>query len=256
MPATTDPAPTPTLLRLDGFGAPHAFTLRPGGASEGPFAGLNLGLSTGDDPDRVARNRAAALEAFGADSARVQAVQQVHGARVAAPGPGWFEAEADAMTSATAGTTLVVGAADCLPLLAYDPDGPAVGAAHCGWRGVVAGVVGALIEAMRARHGARPHRLVLALLPAIGADCYQVGPEVVAAFAEAGFDAGVARPDSEGRHRLDLAAAVAEAARGAGVTAPPLRAERCTHCEPDWFYSHRRDGRRTGRHWAMVRVPG
>lgn len=243
-------------LRLDAFGAPHAFTTRAGGVSEGPFASLNLGLSTGDDPQRVAENRERVLRAFGARARHVSAARQVHGARVASEGPGWFEEEADAMTSADPRVTLVIGAADCLPLLLHDPKRGAVGAAHCGWRGMSAGVVEAVVRAMAARHGSHPVDLRVALGPAIHGCCYQVGAEVVEAFAASGFPEGAARRDAEGRFRLDLPGAARWALARAGVPEANVAiADACTHCDRDRFFSHRRDGERTGRQWALVRAP-
>lgn len=244
------------MLRVVGFEAPHGFTLRAGGVSAAPYDTLNLGLSTGDDPGRVARNRERALAACAARPGRVHAVRQVHGARVAPEGAGWFEAEADAVTSATPGDVLLLGAADCLPLLVLDPRTGAAGAAHCGWRGLASGVVDALVDALRERYGAAPAHLRSALLPAIAPACYQVGPEVAEAFREGGFPAALTPLDDEGRHRLDLTGAVRHALGRAGVEAPPHEAGSCTHCEPRRFFSHRRDGRRTGRHWAWLRVPG
>lgn len=244
-------------MRAGGFAPPHAFTQRQGGTSEGAYASLNLGLSTGDAPDRVARNRELALSAFGTDASRVLAVRQVHGARVAAEGAGWFEAEADAMTSGDPRLTLVIGAADCLPVLVHDPASGAVGAAHCGWRGLRDGVIGAVVDAMRRRHGSDPSRLGVALGPCIGPCCYQVGAEVVGAFRRAGFPFAVAVPDRGERFRLDLPAAARWALTRAGVRPDAVvGATACTHCDPVRFYSHRRDGGRTGRHWAMVRASG
>ncbi len=238
------------------FGAPHAITTRAGGVSQGPFASLNLGLSSGDDATRVEANRRRALQAFGVPRTAVTAFHQVHGDRVLEAEPSWFAEEADAATSTTPGLALVVSVADCFPLLFFDPVRGAVGIAHCGWRGTPKGLAGSVVTALAQRHGCDPADVRVLIGPGIRGPCYQVGPEVAAAFAESGFPEAVAWPDDEGRFRLDLVAANRFALQAAGVQAALVHdTELCTHCHPSRFFSYRRDLGRTGRHWAMVRTP-
>jgi polyphenol oxidase len=252
-----DDGQDPAILTLAGFGALHGFTTRAGGVSKGPFASRNLGLSSGDDPSAVETNRTRLLAELGFSRERVCAFHQVHGTRVLLAEPGWFEEEADAAVTDDPELLLVVSGADCLPLLFHDPVRGAVGAAHAGWRGTAAGIAARVVEAMTAHFGSRPADLRVAIGPGILGDCYQVGPEVVAAFTEAGFPADVARPDAQAdRFLLDLVAANRAVLSGAGVPLDRVRSvDRCTHCEPATFYSHRRDQGRTGRHWAFVALP-
>ncbi|MEJ2290188.1 MAG: peptidoglycan editing factor PgeF [Deinococcales bacterium] len=256
-PPPTHPGAEPlTVLTAPDLPWPHGFTLRGGGVSDGAYASLNLGLSSGDAPEAVEANRDRLLAALGYGRDDVCAFHQVHGRRVLDGTPGWFVEQADAATSATPGRLLVVSVADCLPLLFVDPVRGAVGAAHCGWRGTVQGLAGEVVRAMSQRYGSRPADLRVAIGPGIQGPCYQVGPEVVRAYREAGFPDDLATPDDEGRHRLDLVAANRFVLEGAGVR--PQRvwsAAACTHCEPDRFYSHRRDAGVTGRHWAFIGVP-
>lgn len=235
---------------------PHGFTLRAGGVSRGPYASLNLGLSSGDAAERVEANRERVLAALGVRRGQVCAFHQVHGTRVLDGAPSWFKERADAATSAAPGRLLVVSVADCLPLLFYDPDSHAVGAAHCGWRGTLGGLAHEVVARMAERYGSRPERLRVAIGPGIQGSCYQVGDEVVAAYREAGFPVELAVPDDEGRHRLDLVAANRWALARAGVPGDRVwSADVCTHCDVDRCFSHRRDGGVTGRHWAFIRVP-
>lgn len=236
---------------------PHGFTLRSGGVSTGPYASLNLGLSSGDEPSRVEANRDRLLAALGVSREDVCAFHQVHGTRVLDGSPSWFTERADAATSAVPGRLLVVSVADCLPLLFFDRASGAVAAAHCGWRGTLAGLARMVVAHMRARYGSRPDDLTVAVGPGIQGACYQVGGEVARAYRQAGFPAGLARPDAEGRYRLDLVAANRWLLEREGV--PPERvwsADVCTHCDPERFFSHRRDRGITGRHWAFIGVPG
>lgn len=249
-------APVLERLTASNLPIPHAFFSRVGGRSEGPFQGLNLGLSSGDRPEKVAANRDMALSAFGASRATTCAFHQVHSARVLEAEPSWFELEADAAVTDNPDLLLVISVADCFPLLFFDARVPAVGAAHCGWRGTVKGIAGAAVEKMTALYGSRPEDIRVAIGPGIRRDCYQVGAEVVAAFKEAGFPTEVAVPDDEGRFRLDLAVANRWLLTRVGVKDEHVEdLGLCTHCEPSRFYSYRRDHGVTGRHWAVIRLP-
>lgn len=254
--SSTPQKDAPRVLTAPGLVWPHGFTLRSGGVSQGAFASLNLGLSSGDDPDRVRANRDAVLAGLGTSREQVCAFHQVHGARVLDGTPSWFTERADAATTATPGRLLVVSVADCLPLLFFDPANGAVGAAHCGWRGTLAGLAGEVVARMAQRYGSRPEDLSVAIGPGIQGACYQVGDEVVAAFRRAGFPESLATPDADGRHRLDLAAANRWLLGRAGVGPGRIWSSGlCTHCDTERFYSHRRDAGETGRHWAFIGVP-
>jgi polyphenol oxidase len=166
------------LAALDGLR--HAFFDRHGGVSEGIFASLNCGYSSGDDPQLVADNRARALRRLGLAPESLCTVRQVHGADVlvarrAEPGrPG---IAADALVTDRAGLTLGVLSADCAPVLLADPAARVIGAAHAGWRGALAGVIEATVRAM-AELGARPERTSAAVGPCIAQPSYEVGPEL------------------------------------------------------------------------------
>jgi len=246
----------PSVLVAPDLPWPHGFTLRGGGVSAGAFTSLNLGLSSGDARDAVEANRDRLLAALGYARADVCAFEQVHGDRVLAGDAGWFTERADAATTDVPGRLLVVSVADCYPLLFHDPTRGAVAAAHCGWRGTVAGLAARVVERMVVRYGSDPSDLRVAIGPGIGADCYQVGPEVVDAYRGAGFPSDVATPDDEGRHRLDLVAANRWTLLRAGIRPEHIwSAGTCTHCEPARYFSHRRDAGVTGRHWAFIGVP-
>ena len=252
------PGGTPQLLRLDAFPAPHAFTTRRGGVSRGAFSELNLGRSVDDDPDAVSENRRRVLDAFGADPSRTATVHQVHGTRVVDAREAGPDVRADGIVSDDPSWTLAVSVADCVPVLMVDPAHGAVAALHAGWRGVVAGVVDAGIEELVGRYGARPDRLRVAIGPHISGPRYQVGAEVVGAFAQAGFPESVARPDPDaaGRFLLSLDAAVRVALARSGVRPRHVHdGGWCTASDPRRFFSHRRDRGASGRHWALLRPP-
>ena len=159
------------------------------GVSAAPFDSLNLGARWGDAAATVEENRRRLLRAVGV-AGPLYVARQVHGAAVARVRAGDDPAaiariEADALITDDPGVALGVFVADCIPALIVDPRTGAVAAAHAGWRGTVAGVLPAAVRALVRRFGARPGDLRVALGPAIGPCCFEVGAEVVAAFAAA-----------------------------------------------------------------------
>ncbi|HKB74310.1 MAG TPA: laccase domain-containing protein, partial [Burkholderiales bacterium] len=112
----------------------HALiTTRDGGVSSGKFASLNLSMRVGDDPRRVARNRAILRACLPAEPAWVK---QVHGTAVIDAARATPDAEADGIVTQTPGRVCAVMVADCLPVLLSDREGKSVGIAHAGWRGL------------------------------------------------------------------------------------------------------------------------
>ncbi len=235
-------------IALEVDGARVAFTDRHGGVSIPPYDTANLGFATGDDPDAVTENRRrVAHELADAPDARGWAwVRQVHGAGVVevdAPGGG---GDGDALVTVGTGVSLVVLAADCAPI-ALVADG-AVAAVHCGWRGLVAGVLEAAVRVVRGR-GGRPVRAVIG--PCISAAHYEFGSgELDQVTRRLGTAVG-GRTESGGL-ALDLRAGVGVALASAGVD-DRTDVDVCTFASDDYF-SHRRDGV-TGRQALIVGRP-
>ena len=196
----------------------HGFFTRQGGVSRGPFASLNVGLGSGDDPDHVAENRRRAGIALGAR--RLYTPYQVHGTTVVeVTERTTTRARADAVITRRPGLAVGVVTADCAPVLIAAPRAGIVGAVHAGWRGAVAGVIEATLAAF-ARLGAPAGDLVAAVGPAIGRDSYEVGEEVRAAARAAwpGADAFFHPAARADRWLFDLPGFVAARLRRAGVT--------------------------------------
>jgi YfiH family protein len=234
-------------------GGRAAFSTRRGGSSEGAFSSLNLGILTEDDPVAVARNRETLASALDRDPEAVAIGLQVHGVQVEShldrpARPGYARRgslpEADGHATAHPDVTPLVLVADCVPLV-LSADG-AVAAVHCGWRGVAAGIVGKAVEAVGELADTTATGVSAALGPGIRQCCYEVGEAVVGA-----FDAGRARLLRDGR--FDLAAAIAIELERAGVD-PAAIADCgvCTSCHRELFFSHRRDGRVTGRQAGLA----
>ena len=225
-------------------GAVLAFSTRCGGVSAPPFDTLNLGRSTVDRPEAVAENRRRFLAALGLDMHVIATAGQVHGTEVVeVTGPGHHPG-CDALVTRTPGLALAVTTADCMPLL-FTTAG-AIAAAHSGWRGTAAGMPRVALQAVCDAAGVPPAEVHVHLGPCIRACCYEVGPDVVDR-----FPASVVRPSGD-RWRLDLPSAARAQLLEAGVRPDAIEdVDACTACQPMWYFSHRRDAGRTGRHWAV-----
>lgn len=230
--------PLPRGLRL-------AFTTRRGGVSAPPYDTLNLGRSTSDRPEAVEENRHRVLSALGFDPARLATMGQVHGATIArVDRPGLFT-QCDGAVTTTRGVAIAATGADCLPILFVQGD--AVGAAHAGWRGVVAGVAEATLAAACEAAALPADRARAHLGPCIRGCCYEVGPDVASQFPHE------ALRRSERGVRLDLPTAVCMRLVAAGMPREAIEdTGACTACEPSRYFSHRRDRGTTGRQWGVI----
>lgn len=225
-------------------GAAVAFSTRLGGVSEPPFESLNLGILTGDEHDAVLENRVRLAVALGLRPDRVLIGLQVHGAKLQTHSeaqrpspyarPGSPLPEVDGHATAVPGLAPLVLVADCLPVALAGPGG--VTMLHCGWRGLAAGLVARGVDAVDAD--------AAAIGPGIGPCCYQVGPEVLERFADLGD--GIADGPM-----LDLAEVARRQLVAAGVE-QVVASDLCTSCNPDLFFSHRRDRGRSGRQAGLV----
>lgn len=216
-------------------GARVWFFTRLGGVSEQPYDSLNVSVKVGDGEAAVSENLRLIREAMqGRDSAWVR---QVAGDRVVrVPGPG-LAGVADALVTDEEGFSLAVAVADCVPVALVGERG--VGMVHSGWRGTLAGVA-----AKAARELGDPG-LRAYIGPCIRGCCYEVSGELARTFAGR-FGEGVI----SGRY-LSLPAAIRVSLAGAGVR-EIHDLGLCSGCRPDLFYSHRKQGPRTGRNLAAV----
>jgi purine-nucleoside/S-methyl-5'-thioadenosine phosphorylase / adenosine deaminase len=228
-------------------GAEVIFTTRNGGVSEGPYKSLNLGILTNDDAECVSENRRRLADAIGLDPGAIAMGWQVHGTelhewdappptgRNAYAAPGAELPRVDGHVTGERDLGLIVLVADCLPVALASRERVAM--LHCGWRGLAAGIVERALEGFDDTPAA-------AIGPGIGGCCYEVGEEVLEAFADVGGAA-------QGR-MLDLRAVARGRLEAGGVTEVE-DVDMCTSCRPDLFFSHRRDGGVTGRQAGLVR---
>jgi polyphenol oxidase len=277
----------------------HGFSTRVGGASlQNGSRTMNLGFVEWDEPSRVERNRREFFTALGARNMEPVMLRQFHSSfvqivpcgrqkasvrekKALSPGaPRPRAGRGDALATRERGLLLTVQTADCVPILLADPRRHVVAAIHAGWRGTVARIAEKAVGRLRIHFGTRPQDLWVAIGPAIGVCCYEVGVDVAREFDsqfacaskwfEGPFEGlaaedeptpflwlqtappGHARPRQA---RLDLAAANRWQLENAGVAPERISAcGLCTSCRNDWFFSYRREGARTGRMMAAIGI--
>jgi len=229
-------------------------TTRSGGVSAGPFGGpeggggMNLGLSTGDDRERVRTNRGLLRSALPAEPCWLR---QAHGAAVVDASKPDDLVEADAAFTSEPNVVCVVSVADCMPVFLAERQGRCVAVAHAGWRGLAAGVIQNSVTAMRQQLGEREAHILAWLGPSIGPARFEVGTDVLEAMratlprAAEGFIPIAGRKflaSLPALTRQALAQVGVEDIGGGGL---------CTFSDASRFYSFRRD-RVTGRHAAVI----
>jgi polyphenol oxidase len=223
------------------------------------------GLDPGKDASPV--DRIAAW--MGVRPADVRRLRQVHGNAVhmALPAPHEGDPpEGDALVTNVPGLVLAVRTADCVPVLLAAPNGRAVAAIHAGWRGLAARVLQAAVERLRAAFAVTPASIVAALGPSMGPEHYEVGPDVLEVFRQAGHaeersvrwfcksTASASTPDATpARYLLDLWQASRDALEEAGLAEDRIyAAELSTASAVDVFHSYRVEGERAGRMYSAI----
>ena len=246
------------LYRFEGLngdvGIVHAVLTRIGGVSRSPYDTLNLCRSDGEDPAAVEENLRRALGALGLAAGQFVRPYQVHGARVGVVEQsdlGSVFPDTDALVTAHLCVPLLMCFGDCAPVLFFDRVRRAVGIAHAGWRGLVAGSVLATLRALTKDLGCDPADIWAGIGPTIGPCCYAVGPEVVAAVEAACPPGADVVHRVNGQIYLDLPGAVQAQLRAAGV-GQIEDAGMCTACHVDEFFSHRAERGRTGRFGVVM----
>lgn len=254
MECTQSPLTPLTSPLLDAYCAPgivHGFFDRLGGVGSGPFAGLNVSLSVGDDEQTVLENREALKQCLGVDT--LLTARQVHGEEIYCLSHGvtgdTMAGEADSLITNQPGVGLLIQQADCQGVLLYDPVRRVIGAVHCGWRGSVAGLIGATVSMMERVFDCRAVDMYGAVSPSLGPCCSEFVNHAVELPAEFGpFQVRQNYFDfwQISHYQLCQAGLRPEAVSVAAV---------CTSCSSDYF-SYRRACREaegvTGRNCSVI----
>jgi YfiH family protein len=169
-------------------------------------------------------------------------LRQVHSDRAIFAGTPGVQDEADALVTNQSGFALAIRTADCVPILIADPAHHAIAAVHAGWRGTVAGILAKTLADMSERFDTASEDVLVAIGPAIGLSCFEVGPEVSVQFGQ----------PAEKTH-IDLVDVNRQQAMRAGVPGSRISVlGRCTRCEATQFHSYRRDKEHSGRMVAAI----
>ncbi|MCX5791436.1 MAG: polyphenol oxidase family protein [Elusimicrobia bacterium] len=245
------------LLRFDNFkglaGVNCAVSTRPGGVSVGPYAGLNLGTGSGDEPAPAKRNLELFCGALGVDAAKMAFMRQRHTANVAVVEEGGQRAEnTDALVTGTPGLPLLTLSADCALTVLYDAEHKALAVAHSGWRGALLNVYGAVLGTMRMRFGTRPENLIAGVSPMISPANYPVKGDFLEKLSA--FYPGPEHRKwliaKDGAHCFSLRELLRFQLDQLGVKKHEFM-HLCTYEQKDLLFSYRRDGAATG-HFGLV----
>ena len=246
-------------LTAEGISAPHCFTTRLGGVSEGIFDSLNIAIKEGDTEENVRQNLTILGDALGFTLDNLISTRQTHSdiVRVVtkADHRGPFHRdypECDALVTNDPGAALIIYTADCTPLLFHDPVTGAVGAAHAGWRGTAAAIGAKTVEAMVSAYGCNPQDIRAAIGPNIGFCCFETDSDVPEALLAAyGQEAAeFIRPEGD-KYYVNLKEINALSLRRAGVKHIEISTD-CTVCQCHRFWSHRATKGLRGSQGAVI----
>lgn len=247
-------------IQAENISAPHGFTTRLGGVSEGYLDSLNLGMHRGDIPENVAENYRRLGVAVGFSPEKLVLANQTHSdmVRVVTENDciGSLShrdyPECDGLVANTPGVALMVFTADCTPILLHDPVTGAVGAVHAGWRGTASGIVKNAVRAMVSAFGCEPSNICAAIGPNIGVCCFETDADVPEAMVAAlGEDAKPFIQTRGSKFHVDLKQINALWLRRNGVTDIAISSH-CTACSPELFWSHRVTKGQRGSQGAII----
>lgn len=247
-------------LILPGWKAPQSVkaftTTRLGGLSSMPFDELNLGMNAGDDPHLVQQNRTLLRAFLPADPVWLK---QVHGNHVSTPSSRESSPqspfEADAAVTKSPNEVLAILTADCMPVLFASKKGDVIGAAHAGWRGLSSGVLENTVREMRSLSpGLTAQEISVWMGPAIGPEVFEVGQDVLEAFAPQGDDviqkAFTPIKNTPGKYLANLYLLAKYRLHAMGIDSID-GGDFCTYTDSERFFSYRRDGD-TGRFASFI----
>lgn len=253
-----------TLPEWQAEGIDLGFSCRVGGVSQVPYDTFNLGLHVGDDPSAVLVNRSCWFQHWQVDWSKVVVGQQVHGKDVlwvndhhgglGARELGSAIPDVDGLLTSSNGLGLMAFFADCVPLFFYYPDLKAVGLVHAGWKGTAQKIGQKAIECFE-NAGGCTEKAWFGIGPSIGPCCYIVDEQVAEKFRNNYGNTTFLRPHEEGHYLLDLWEANRALFLEKGAQSDNIAvAAMCTADNPDLFFSHRRDGARTGRMAGWIKI--
>jgi YfiH family protein len=249
----------------DKSGCSHCFSTRIGGVSGAHLRSMNLGLERGDAVENLEENYSRIAAAAGISQDGFCFTRQVHGdcIRVVTKSDkkqvrlGRDVPECDALLTDSENTPLVCVSADCVPILLYAADKRACGAVHAGWRGTALGIAKKAVLKMVKEFGVKPENIIAAIGPSISPCCFLTHDDVPREMEEGlgSLALGFIKPCPDGRFSVDLKGINFAQLACAGVKRIYVSPD-CTCCNPDKYYSHRRDGALRGSMASIIELKG
>ena len=240
------------------IGAPHLFSTRLGGVSEGVYGSLNTSFTVGDDEKCVHENLSRIARAVGYEESDIVCSNQTHSTvcrRVdrADKGVGVsrekFQEPADALMTDDESVLLLVRSADCTPILLWDKENKAVAAIHSGWKGTLENIIGSTVNTFSKQYAVPAENICAAIGPCISKESFEVGEDVARMFADKGYGEYIDR--SLEKPHIDLVAICAHQLQSEGITSIDVSGE-CTKINNDKYFSHRAQGIKRGLLCAVI----
>jgi YfiH family protein len=228
-----------------------AFSTRKGGVSTGKFSSLNLGLSTGDSEEFVQQNRNLLYRKLKLQESNIVYPSQTHSANIRnVKKPGHYR-DTDGLICSTRGILLTVQTADCFPVFIYAPQEGVVAILHVGWRGALLGIIERALSLINGELKIDPTNVKVAIGPGLGPECFEVKEDVYERFP----DDFIIRHYNGIRKYLDLKDFIYNSLCRGNIPAVNIETYSiCTKCNPDLFYSYRRDAKHSGRMMGIIGV--
>lgn len=252
-------------------GVAHFSATREGGVSQGPYASLNTGNFSDDNPLHIHENRAIIARMFYMESKDFIIPHQTHGTKVLVIDSSFLSltrSEAietlygvDAVITNQKGIFLCVNTADCVPLLLYDKVNGVIGAIHAGWKGTVGRIVENTIRSMEQNYGSSVNNIIACIGPSVSQKRYEVGEEVIHQFRSKGFDLAHSevcyRNESTNKFHLDLKEINRRELISLGIPEGAIeKSDLCTYDNEQWFFSARRQTVHSGRMLTGIMLEG
>jgi len=251
-----------TIPSFEEYGFKHCFSTRIGGVSKNEFASLNLSKTRENNAENKKENYERVCRAIGVDYGSLTLVNYEHGVGVhcaAAEDAGKGVSRetdfphCDAIITDVSDVTAVTLHADCVPVFMADTKKRVAGVAHAGWKGTLLGIVPKMADVFMKQYGSAPEDMIVGIGPHIMECCFEVKSDVAVPFIESYGDSVVNKKD-DGMY-LDLQAVLLAQLERTGILPQKVTcADMCTYCNPDLFYSHRRDNGKTGAMGSFITV--
>lgn len=236
----------------------HIFTTRFGGVSEGYYGSLNLAKNVGDKIDNVNKNRKVVMDILNLGNLSLFTTNQIHSNRVIIieekdrnKGRQFF---ADALLTSRRNLPLTMFFADCIPIFIFDPENLVIGLVHAGWRGTLSGIVKATIKKLKESYKSNPKLIEVAIGPGIQDCCYEVGKDMEL-LVSTNFPQFNNKVLFRRNSHLYLSLSLLNYYQIKEFGIPDVhiaKADVCTFCKQEDFFSYRRDKGSTGRMMALI----